>query len=148
MLYWWDKSRYGHKTEEHLADIRNNRDKKSPIAAHMSSLGHQLDTTSAKITQKESREYHRKFKESLHVRGNVGTMNTSKGMKINSIWTSTLVSLYKNHKWWTQVFLEWIPCKLFWKLLMFVKLRPNLWLIFDCMPDDVTSCVTKACIVK
>ena len=64
---------------------------KSPVALHMAENEHILDDNSLKMLLPEGRSYHRKFKESLMIRSSPQLMNSSKGMNINSIWSSTLI---------------------------------------------------------
>jgi predicted GIY-YIG superfamily endonuclease len=82
---------YMTRIKEHEQDIRRAAIRKSPIALHMLENDHELDPDSYKLILKEPRKYFRKFKEGLYIRQATHKMNTSKGMPINSLWSSTLV---------------------------------------------------------
>jgi hypothetical protein len=79
------------RINEHEQDIRRAAIKKSPVALHMHENGHELDPNSYKLILPEPRKYFRKFKESLYIKQATEKMNTSKGMPVNSLWSSTLL---------------------------------------------------------
>jgi hypothetical protein len=80
------------RASEHLVAIRRNAVLRSPVALHMSENDHEVDLQSIKLIEKEPRKYFRKFKEALYIRQTVDKMNISRGLPINPIWCSTLIT--------------------------------------------------------
>ncbi|OXA48236.1 uncharacterized protein LOC110855495 [Folsomia candida] len=82
------------RISEHENAIRNEATTISPVAKHMIEQNHQLDPNSHKLILKEPRKFYRKFKEGLFIRNikKEERMNISKGMPINSIWSTTLIN--------------------------------------------------------
>jgi hypothetical protein len=86
---------YTVRIKEHENAIRSNNVQISPVALHMINEDHHLDTTSYKLIHREPRKFYRKFKEALHIKNTTNKMNISKGVPINSIWSSQLLSFLK-----------------------------------------------------
>ncbi|OXA38612.1 hypothetical protein Fcan01_26646 [Folsomia candida] len=85
------------RLEEHEAHIRKNRVQASAVALHMAeNPGHEIDKASFKLIEIETRYFHRKIKEALYIKKSTNTMNTNNGIKINSIWTPTILPFIKN----------------------------------------------------
>jgi hypothetical protein len=69
----------------------------SPISLHMLENDHELDLNSMSLLIPEKRKYFRRFKESLYIRKLDPSikMNSSNGMIINPLWSSTLLNFFK-----------------------------------------------------
>jgi len=84
------------RIKEHLADVDHNRVTKSAVALHMAeNPGHKVDLQSTRLIEREPGYFMRKFKESLWIRWHKDTMNTNEGIKINPIWSTSLLPLLK-----------------------------------------------------
>lgn len=79
---------------EHQNDVKRSNIK-SPVFLHMIENEHNIDLNSLKMMFPESRKFHRKFKEGLSIRNTSNNMNSSRGMNINPIWSSTLINFLK-----------------------------------------------------
>ncbi|XP_021959410.1 uncharacterized protein LOC110855266 [Folsomia candida] len=85
------------RLEEHEAHVRHGRVNLSAVALHMAeNPGHEIDKASFKLIERETRFYHRKIKEALHMKKNPSSMNIKDGRKINPIWLPTILPLIKN----------------------------------------------------
>jgi hypothetical protein len=80
------------RANEHLVAIRRNAVLRSPVALHMIENDHQVNMQSIKLIEKEQRKYYRKFKEAIYIRQTVDRMNISRGLPVNPIWCSTLIT--------------------------------------------------------
>ncbi len=85
------------RIQEHENDVANEN-KKSPIAFHMMTNDHNLDPNKYKLILPEKRRHIRRLEETIFIRSTDNKMNTSKGLNISSIWSSTLVTFLKFHK--------------------------------------------------
>ncbi len=84
------------RLKEHDSHTRHNRVQLSAIAKHMAdNPGHELDKSSLRLLERETRYFARKFKEALFIKKANITMNANEGKKINPIWEPTLLPLIK-----------------------------------------------------
>jgi hypothetical protein len=81
------------RMKEHKNDIEHKKES-SALACHIiENPTHKIEIESATLIVSEPRYFHRKFKESIHIRKTTNRMNRDLGMDINPIWTSLLLPL-------------------------------------------------------
>ena len=80
---------------EHMKDIEKRREN-SALATHLKEYpNHVVRKDSASLVEKESRNFHRKFKEALYIRKAPNTINRDNGAELNPIGSSLMLPIIK-----------------------------------------------------
>ena len=82
------------RLKEHIADLRHNRYKKSPIAEHVFITGHHICLENAKVIAREDNLVKRKIREKIEINLNENCLNRDDGTKISDSWKPLLHSLH------------------------------------------------------
>jgi len=87
------------RLKEHEADIRHNRILTSAVALHYAEFpDHSINKKESSLIEIESRNFQRKYKESLYIRSMPQKMNLDNGIQIHDNWSSLLIPLLKSPK--------------------------------------------------